>query len=433
MREPALGRVINVPPRGIGDTTVDGLRKSATSRGLSLWEALEATDQDPELSASAKTKLAPFRALVRGLREQIAELPGAAEALELVLEKTGYEDRLRLEGEDGQDRIDNLHELVGAARDFDHAWKEGQAAGADGHAAPESAPGGLGSPQAEANPTAHVPGDRPDVTAAFAAAALEDDDEEPTTPLVGFLEQLALVGDADAETGGERVSLMTLHAAKGLEFDAVWLTGMEERVFPNSRALGLNAGGTGDEDEQEIAEERRLCYVGMTRARKKLTLTLARCRTLFGDFKFNPPSRFLREVPSELCEGLQALDAKKGPDWARDTGFRGGGDRDRSGRGERVDHDFDQRPQGWGDDGSQRRPTTPLRPLQSRSEPMARPPPREAAPGMNDLGRGAKVRHKTFGAGTVEAVAGTGVGLKLTVRFSTVGVKTILARFLERA
>src|SRR5207237_7184586 len=130
----------------------------------------------------------------------------------------------------------------------------------------------------------------------------------PDTPLLGFLEQLALVGDADAAEGGDRVALMTLHAAKGLEFDAVWMSGMEERVFPSSRSLGQSGPlASGEEDPNELAEERRLCYVGITRARKRLTLSLARCRTLFGELRFNPPSRFVRELPPELALGLEAL------------------------------------------------------------------------------------------------------------------------------
>src|SRR5207248_8726380 len=133
-------------------------------------------------------------------------------------------------------------------------------------------------------------GDRPDPAAALAAA----DRDEADTPLIGFLEQLALVGDADAAEGGDRVVLMTLHAAKGLEFDAVWMTGLEERVFPSGRSLGQTGPlASGEEDPAEMAEERRLCYVGMTRARKRLTLSLARCRSLFGELRFNPPSRFV--------------------------------------------------------------------------------------------------------------------------------------------
>jgi DNA helicase-2/ATP-dependent DNA helicase PcrA len=380
------------------------------------------------MSSSARSKLPPFRALVRSLRGQIAELPGAADALELVLRATGYEDRLRLEGEEGEDRIENLHELVGAAREFDRAWREARAEQPAARAA-AIAPGALGSPQGPASPAAHVPGDRPDPTAAFAAAALEDEDEAPSTPLVGFLEQLALVGDADAEGGGDRVSLMTLHAAKGLEFDAVWMTGMEERVFPNSRSLGMTAGGTGEEDEHEIAEERRLCYVGMTRARQRLTLTLARCRTLFGDLRFNPPSRFLRELPPALCEGLGALDARaQRPAWARDEGFRPSAP---APRGERIEYDADQRPSSW-DDGPPRSRPPPLRPF-SRNDPLSRPEVKQAPAGMAGLGRGARVRHKSFGVGTVEGSDGLGAELKLTVRFPSVGVKKVLARFLEPA
>src|SRR5437868_11334960 len=135
---------------------------------------------------------------------------------------------------------------------------------------------------------------------------------------------------------------MTLHAAKGLEFDAVWLTGLEERVFPHARSLGQTRTGSGEEDPDEMAEERRLCYVGMTRARKKLTLTLARCRSLFGELRFNPPSRFLREIPEELATGIAALAAAEprpqmGGRWERGWGGRREGD-------PAHDYDFDQRP-----------------------------------------------------------------------------------------
>ena len=115
---------------------------------------------------------------------------------------------------------------------------------------------------------------------------------------------------------------MTLHAAKGLEFDAVWMSGMEERVFPSSRSLGQRGPlASGEEDPDELAEERRLCYVGMTRARRRLTLSLARCRSLFGELRFNAPSRFVREIPPELAEGLEALERAaawmpKGPERA---------------------------------------------------------------------------------------------------------------------
>ena len=404
-----LLRVINVPARGIGDVTVDALRASASRRGLSLWEALEAAEEDADLSPSARSKLLPFRTLVQRLREDVSALPGAAEAIERVLEATGYEQRLRLEGEEGLERIENLHELIGAAREFDLAWKG--AARPEQTAAP--APGALGSPRGAASPAEEPPGDRPDLAAAVAAAALEAEDVElPGSALLGFLEQLALVGDADAEAGGERVSLMTLHAAKGLEFDAVWLTGMEERVFPNARSLGGSGpAATGEEDPDEIAEERRLCYVGMTRARRHLTLTLARCRTLFGDLRFNQPSRFVRELPRELAVGLEQL-ARYEPAKPR------------------FEYEFDQRPPRWNEDRPRLRPLRPS----TRWEPLARPAPRKAPAGMAGLGRGTRVRHASFGVGTVEDADGAGEQMKLVVRFAPpIGIKKVLARFLDPA
>jgi DNA helicase II / ATP-dependent DNA helicase PcrA len=446
-----LLRIVNTPPRGIGDTTVAHLRDAAGRAGTSLWEALRSMESDVELPQNARTKLAPFRALIAELAEAVRGHAGAAESIALVLEKTGYEDRLRIEGEEGEDRIENLRELLGAAREFDTAWNGARAelaltpqaqpgpGGLAGHAAP--APGALGSPL---DLGGRLVGDRPDVRAAVAAAApdLDGEDGAADTPLLGFLEQLALVGDADAAGSGERVALMTLHAAKGLEFDAVWLTGLEEGVFPHKRALGLTASGGGEEDPLELAEERRLCYVGMTRARAKLTLTLARCRSLFGELRHNPPSRFLREIPPELATGLAALDeAARGN--ARSFGgagqrwpVAGAGSFRRGGADE-----FDQRPH-YDDDGPRfgdRKPTAPL-PVrnamrrESRNDPLSRPPVRQPAAGASGWSAGVRVRHASFGVGTVEEADGEGLALKLTIRFAPgVGLKRVLARFVEKA
>ena len=419
-----LLRVINVPPRGIGDTTVDHLRASAARQGLSLWEAL--SSNDPELPANARNKLAPFKLLIDRLREGVAEDKGAGDSIERVIEATGYAERLRLEGEEGEDRVDNLYELIGAAREFDRAWRGEPLATTQPALAPEekplipnpltqtraqylkavrAAPGSLGSAMND-----DVEGDRPDPVAALAAA----DRDEADTPLIGFLEQLALVGDADAGGGGDRVSLMTLHAAKGLEFDAVWMTGLEERVFPSSRSLGQTGPmASGEEDPAELAEERRLCYVGMTRARKKLTLTLARCRSQFGELRFNPPSRFVRELPPELTEGLAALD-------------RMAPMQERGRKGVFYD-DFDQRPQYSSD------PPRP-RPRMDRYEPASKPAVKQAAPGVDSLSPGRRVKHPSFGIGTVEDEDGAGLNRKLTVRFAPgVGLKKVLARFVEPA
>ena len=431
-----LLRVINVPPRGIGDTTVEHLRASANRLGLSLWEAL--SSDDAEMPANARNKLVPFKALVDKLREGVAKDPGAADAIERVIDQTGYADRLRLEGEEGEDRLENLLELVGAAREFDRAWAgevpEAPPAAPSAAAGPEAkplipnpltqtraqylravraAPGALGSPQEAEEP----PGDRPDALAALAAAAPDDEDGRADTPLLGFLEQLALVGDADAAEGGDRVSLMTLHAAKGLEFDAVWMTGMEERVFPSSRSLGQTGpAASGEEDPAEMAEERRLCYVGMTRARRRLALTLARCRSLFGDLRFNPPSRFVRELPPDLTEGLAALE-RLSPMQER-------------ARKDVFYDEFDQRPR-YSDE-------VPLparnRMREGRYDPASKPVVKQAAPGVGGLGPGARVKHPSFGVGTVEDVDGEGLNRKLVVRFGPgVGLKKVLARFIELA
>jgi DNA helicase-2/ATP-dependent DNA helicase PcrA len=270
-----------------------------------------------------------------------------------------------------------------------------------------AAPGALGSP---VETSEDVPGDRPDPAAALAAA----DRDEADTPLLGFLEQLALVGDADAGGGGDRVALMTLHAAKGLEFDAVWMTGLEERVFPSSRSLGQTGPtASGEEDPAELAEERRLCYVGMTRARKRLTLSLARCRSLYGELRFNPVSRFVRELPPELTDGLAVLD-RLSPLQER-------------ARGDVFYDDFDQR--GRYTDA----PPARNKMRESRYDPGSKPLPKVAAPGVDGLGPGARVKHPTFGVGTVEGVDGVGPARKLEVRFGPgVGLKKVLARFIDQ-
>ena len=442
-----LLRVINTPPRGIGDTTVENLRKSAAAQGLSLWETLEGLEDDTRLSSSARAKLLPFRELMRRLQRSVAADGAAAPAIERVIEETGYGDRMRLEGEEGQDRLENLLELVGAAQEFDRLWAEarGQAPAALPPPAPgpapvptrapipnavmqtraqylravRAAPGSLGSPTADDQ----VPGERPDLQAALAAAA---PDEGPDTPLLGFLEQLALVGDADAAEGTERVALMTLHAAKGLEFDAVWMTGLEERVFPSSRSLGQSGpyGGTGEEDPDEMAEERRLCYVGMTRARKKLTMTLARSRSLFGELRFNPPSRFVHELPEELAAGLEALRRNEPPAFLKNAPEQWTGRQK-----PRSADEFDQRPVFA--DGPPLPPRNKMR-AGDRTDPAAKPPVRQLTAEQDALSPGRRVRHPSFGVGTVEESDGLGQNRKLAVRFGPgVGLKKVLARFVE--
>ena len=237
----ALERIINTPPRGIGDTTLEFLRQFARQHGLSLWEAIEHEVTARSLPPRALKALEAFHNLIHVLVGERSSL-AMGEFFKSVLERTGYIESLKKLGEaESQDRIENLQELV---------------------------------------------------TAAAEAA-------EQGVSLSEFLDHAALVSDADEYDERAPVTLMTLHSAKGLEFDAVFLVGMEEGLFPHK--LSLN-------DEAALEEERRLCYVGMTRARQWLGLSWARQRRSFAReaSEGSRPSRFLDEVPSELLELLNS-------------------------------------------------------------------------------------------------------------------------------
>jgi DNA helicase-2/ATP-dependent DNA helicase PcrA len=237
----ALRRIINQPRRGIGDASVDRLSATAGFASRTLWAALE----DPEsagLGAAAARSVRAFRAMMDDLRDRAVELP-VGDLLEHLLERNGVIELLEAERTiEATGRIENLQELVGVAREY-----------------------GARS-------------------------------EEPS--LAGFLQEVSLTADADAlaaadaENGSGRVTLMTLHNAKGLEFDAVFVIGMEQNLFPHARSI----------EEANLEEERRLCYVAITRARRELMLVYARQRTLFGARGFNAPSQFIAEIPENLIE-----------------------------------------------------------------------------------------------------------------------------------
>ena len=342
-----LLRVVNVPARAIGDTTQERLSAWAADQGISLWEALDQVEAIPTLQATAQKRLRGFRALMEPLVQFAVEAPSAASALERMLQETRLVESLMEAGDDESlGRAENLREFVGAAQEFDLQRA----------ARPPPGPESL---------------------------------EAEAPPLQAFLEQISLVAEADAEAGEGRVSLMTLHAAKGLEFDAVFLPGMEDGVFPHQRAL--------DEfgDDEEMGEERRLCYVGFTRARKQLLVSLAQARSLFGELRFNPPSRFLREVPKELFDFQPELRAPPPePSYGRAERRPRHDD-----SGPRIDRSYAQDAD-YMEDGSV---------------------------------IGMRVRHAQFGDGEVMACDGTGPNAKLTVRFRTVGLKRVIARFLQPA
>ena len=356
-----LLRIINTPARGIGDTTIERLSDFAAGAEQSLFDALGAAEKIPSLNAGAVRRLRAVRELLDSLNGFAQTAPDAASAVEKMLGETGLVTRLQEEGTDESlARAENLREFLGAAQEFDLQ----QATSTAIESPPESTP-----------------------------ADVADAPDESAPPVQAFLEQISLIGEADAEVGEGRVALMTLHAAKGLEFDAVFMAGMEEGVFPHSRALGEDA------DEEEMAEERRLCYVGFTRARRRLFVSLAQSRALFGELKFNPPSRFLSDVPQELF----AFDSLPLPEQVAPAPVspyrrKGSAARDPS-DGPYVDRSYDQ--------------TSDF-----------------------DLGRaarGVRVRHNQFGEGEVIQCDGEGRNAKLTVRFESVGLKRVVARFLSRA
>ncbi len=275
--EVSLKRIVNVPKRGVGDTSVAKVESYAAERNLTFGGAL-ARAMDAGVSGKA---LGGIRALLDVLEELADESEhGVAAAVEAVLERTGYLAELEAERSiEAAGRIENLRELVGVAREFDEALERGDVVGA----AANSVAAALGAD---------------DDAGAGPGEGGDGDDAAPLVVPVGipriqaFLEALSLVTDMDDyDADQSAVTLMTLHSAKGLEFPVVFMTGLEENVFPHVRSLG---------DPEQLDEERRLCYVGITRARERLYLCHAWCRNLFGSTQYNPASRFLAEIPEQL-------------------------------------------------------------------------------------------------------------------------------------
>ena len=365
-----LLRIINTPARGIGDTTVERLVDWANQAQVSLYEATAAPERIAGLNTAAVRRLTGFHAVVSALHAVAQEAEDAASAVDQMLKETHLVESLVTEGSDESlTRAENLREFLGAAQEFDLNRAAAAVAAAT---AQEEAPAEARAPEEEGLDTSPLTADIP--------------------PLNAFLEQISLVGDADAEVGEGRVALMTMHAAKGLEFDAVFITGMEEGVFPHQRSL---KGGGEDGDGEEMAEERRLCYVGFTRARRRLFVSLAQCRSLFGELRYNPPSRFLAEVPQELF-GIVEQELPPAPKAAPLTvRKRSWADED---DGPRIDRSYSQ---------------------SSEVE------------GLGGDVRGMRVRHEQFGMGRVVSAEGSGPNAKVTVDFGgQVGLKRVIARFL---
>ena len=345
----SLRRVINTPPRGIGKGVMDALDRMGPGAAApsSLWARIVRAVDERMVPPRAAGALARFRDLLAALTE-IARTESASVTLEKMLDRTGYVQALRDAGtEEAESRLANLLELVAAARDYELC--------------------------------------------------------EPEASLAGFVDQVSLRSEADEEAGadGAQVWLMTLHAAKGLEFPIVFITGMEDGLLPHVRALhdgGVERGGARRRDPDPLEEERRLLYVGITRAQSQLVLTGAARRRTYGTYQDTEPSCFLDEIPAELLESAAA-----------------------PGGGARRTAEF-------------RRGRRPIRPRTHQDEAGARPAPPVFDDADEDQSAGyarpgMRVRHPTFGVGTVTAVEPQSGDVKLTVRFHAAGTRKLLGRY----
>ena len=350
--EVALKRIINTPSRGIGQATVDKIAECAAQKGVLFYDALAEAAKGGLLAAGPRGKVASFVAMLDRFKA-VAETTALKELASRIIQETGYADRLKGERSDeADDRLANLQELLAALEEFERTSEE--------------------------------------------------------RSLSAFLEQVALVSDLErGESGREATTLMTLHSAKGLEFPLVFMTGMEERLFPHVRAL---------EDRDQMEEERRLCYVGMTRARERLFLTNARRRRIFGQDQYNQSSRFIADIPEDF------LDVEE--EYQPALGF---GDR-RTGVG------------GWRQATSDKRQATnPIHNLaavlEMENEPELENEVRVVPDEDAGVAIGMRVRHAKFGVGTIRKIEGLGDNQKVIVWFNSVGPKKLLVRFagLERA
>ena len=340
----AVRRIINVPKRGIGLTTINRIQESAAARGIGFYDALSAPDLIPGIGRSA-SKLDSFAALIEYFKGR-SEESGVTDLLTEVIEKTGYTESLEADDpEELEARVQNIDELVSKAAVYEESCS--------------------------------------------------DRGERPT--LSGFLEEVALVADIDSVAEDrDYVILMTLHSAKGLEFPHVYLAGMEDGLFPSYMSI------SGD-DPEELEEERRLCYVGVTRAEEKLTLTCARMRLVRGERQYNSMSRFIKEMPSALI----------------DTGKREGGFSQNVSLGEK--RTYSSEVSGYKRSAYAQKPAFAA--IQKGSGLMAKK--------SEGLSYGDRVRHVKFGDGTVTEIKEGGRDYEVTVQFDTAGVRKMFALFAK--
>ncbi len=345
----AFLRAVAVPRRGLGESSLAALGQQARQWSKPLLATAAMSDRITDLRPNVREAFRSFAALIEGAGERAGRLP-PAEVLEQIIRTIDYEAVLLAEGPEGADRWENVRELVASAAD----WSE-------------------------------------EVT----------EDPESGTPLERFLAEAALLSANDTVVGSDLgVTLMTLHTAKGLEWPVVVLTGMEHGLFPLARA---------EEQPDGLEEERRLCYVGLTRAKDKLYLTWARARRRGGELRPGIPSRFLKALPPGIVEEKRTT-SLWAPDWGAGAQGRRGG--------------------GWRDERTRFQPGATLRPSDLA------PSDAEASQDTPRFVKGERVRHRRFGGGTIQGLSGTGRDLKVSVKFDDeeVGVKQLLVAYagLER-
>ena len=328
--EISLRRIINIPKRGIGDTSLDYVDQFAQSSGISFWQGLLRCKEITSVPARAAQAMSEFTSMISALSVLVEAKVKPSVIVEAALEQSGLLKELA-ESTDPQDevRVENLKELVAVSMEYEER-------------------------------------------------SFEELGEDEEISLAGFLEKVSLVADADeipeGDDHGGVVTMMTLHTAKGLEFPTVFLTGMEDGIFPHSRTF---------DDKDEIEEERRLAYVGLTRARKRLYISRAEYRSTWGAPNYNPPSRFLDEIPEDVIV--------------------------------------------WRNQSSD----SLISSMTKKTRFASAPPPRATGKKSMamELAVGERVSHDTFGLGTVVAVAGAGDKAEATINFGQYGEKRLLLRY----
>ena len=362
--EEALRRIINYPTRGLGDTTVGKIVEKATARGVSLWRVIQQPiDFDLKLAKNTMTKLEAFKAQVEGWQQRLTQEDAYVLGHSIIMESGISKEIYGSTNPEDLSRQENLEEFLGGMQDFVESRKE--------------------------------------------------EGRENETALGDFLQEVALLTDLDSDDDKEqpKVVLMTIHAAKGLEFPTVFIVGLEENIFPSPMCT---------ESMRELEEERRLLYVAITRAEKHCILTCAQNRFRYGRMEFDTPSRFIKDIDSRLLkvEGNTGLSGLSGV--AGRSGYSGNS--------------------GYPGSSSYRRPVQNPRPVATQfvADPKPRlmsirkePPRPQSAIGDIGLKEGNVIEHQRFGVGTVIKLEGSGENTKATVVFKNAGTKQLLLKFAK--